>query len=75
MTKRYQITTEQVPGGYDLIVSDGVNHATLYIYDKNQAKELGERLISIAIDQQIDINAAAAIFNQGTGMFNIDPNG
>jgi len=72
MNKQYKITTEQVSGGYDLIVSDGLSQATLYIYDESQAKELGERLITIAIDQKIDINAATAIFNQGSCMFNND---
>jgi chemotaxis methyl-accepting protein methylase len=70
MTQQYRTTTEQVPGGYDLIISDGSNNVTLFIYDKEQAAELSERLISIAIKQKLDLNSAAAIFNQGCGMFN-----
>jgi hypothetical protein len=70
MAKQYSISTEQVPGGYDLIISDGSNNVILFIYDKEQATELGERLISIAIEQKLELSSAAAIFNQGCGMFN-----
>ena len=69
----YTITTEAVHGGFDLIVSDDQTSSTLFIHDKSQAIEIGERIITIAKTNKIDINSATGIFNQGMGMFN-DPN-
>ena len=72
MTK-YTIETQEVHGGFDLIISDGQTCSTLFIQDKAQAMMIGERIIAIAKENTIDINAATGIFNQGMGMFN-DPN-
>ena len=69
----YTINTEAVHGGFDLIVSDDHTSSTLFIHDKAQAIEIGERIIAIAQENKIDINTATGIFNQGMGMFN-DPN-
>ncbi len=71
---QYDIKTVEVMGGYDLIISNDLQQAILYIHDKSQANELGQRIIDIAIERKIDINAAMVIFNQGSGMFNIDEN-
>lgn len=68
----YQITTEEVYGGFDLIISGKEHQVTLFIQDKAQATMIGEQIITIAKQQNIDINSAAAIFNQGMGMFEQD---
>lgn len=68
----YQITTEEVYGGFDLVIK-GVGHqVTLFIQDKAQVSMISEQIITIAKQQNIDINSAAAIFNQGMGMFEQD---
>ncbi|MGB1296774.1 MAG: hypothetical protein ACPG8A_00800 [Psychrobium sp.] len=64
-----QITIEEVHGGFDLILRYQNQQAILFIQDKAQANFIGEQIINIAKEQKIDINSAAAIFNQGTGMF------
>lgn len=70
--KQYKVTIEQVAGGYDLIISNDPHQAVLFIHDKTQANELSKRIIDIACEQKIDINAAMAVFNQGSGMFQSD---
>ena len=69
---QYIVTTEQVAGGYDLIISGDSHQAVLFIHDKTQAIELSKRIIDITNEQKIDINAAMAIFNLGSGMFQSD---
>lgn len=70
---KYTINIEAVHGGFDLIVSDDQTSSTLFIQDKAQGMEIGERIVAIAQENKIDINSATAIFNHGMGMFN-DPN-
>lgn len=69
MMSDYQITTEEVYGGFDLVIKGVKHQVTLFIQDKAQATMIGEKIITIAKQQNIDINSAAAIFNQGMGMF------
>jgi len=68
-TTLYQITTVPVYGGFDLIISYGGDEATLFIHDESQATDIGQRIITIAVENKIGINAAFALFNQGSGMF------
>ncbi|OIQ47881.1 MAG: hypothetical protein BM565_04165 [Gammaproteobacteria bacterium MedPE] len=72
MMSDYQITTEEVYGGFDLVIKGVEHQVTLFIQDKTQATMIGEQIIHIAQQQNIDINSAAAIFNQGMGMFATD---
>lgn len=72
MMRDYQITTEEVYGGFDLVIKGAEHQVTLFIQDKAQATMIGEQIITIAKQQNIDINSAAAIFNQGMGMFEQD---
>ena len=72
MMRDYQITTEEVYGGFDLVIKGVEHQVTLFIQDKAQATMIGEQIITIAKQQNIDINSAAAIFNQGMGMFEQD---
>ncbi len=71
---QYKIETQQVHGGYDLIISDQVDSATLFIQDKAQAKDIADKIILIATQQSIGINAAFTIFNQSNRMFPFDEN-
>ena len=65
----YEISTTEVYGGYDLTISHQENSATLFIQDPEQATDLAQRIIAIAIKQDLNINSAFAIFNAGSAMF------
>ncbi len=76
MNKSFKITIEQVHAGYDLTISKDQQSATLLMPDKEQANSIAQKIINLAEQHNMTINAACSLFNTGAAMYsnNLRPN-